>query len=93
MTSLGEHPIRRLYDAGVPITVNSDDPPMFGTTLLDEQLLLAKKFGFTIDDIETINIQGIRSAFLPESDQHRLEAEFRDEYSRLRQELGLTSSD
>ncbi len=93
VASLGEHPIRRLYDAGVPITVNSDDPPMFGTTLLDEQLLLANQFGFTIDDLETINIQGIRSAFLPESDQRRLEAEFRAEYARLRQELGLPASD
>ena len=36
--SLATHPLRRLYDAGVPVTVNSDDPPLFNTTLTDEYL-------------------------------------------------------
>ena len=89
VASLGEHPIRRLFEAGVPITVNSDDPPMFGTTLLDEQFLLANEFGFTIDDIEKINLQGIRAAFLPEAERGRLDAEFRAEYARLRRELAI----
>ncbi len=93
VASLGEHPIRRLFEAGVPITVNSDDPPMFGTTLLDEQLLLARDFGFTIDDIENINLQGINAAFLPDPEKRRLETEFRTEYARLRTELGLPERD
>jgi len=92
VASLGEHPIRRLYDAGVPITVNSDDPPMFGTTLLDEQLLLANEFGFTIDDIERVNLQGLTAAFLPDAEKRRMASEFRAEYARLRQELGLAAS-
>jgi adenosine deaminase len=92
VASLGEHPIRRLFEAGVPVTVNSDDPPMFGTTLLDEQLLLANAFEFSIDDIEKLNLQGITAAFLAEADRRRLETEFRDEYARLRAELGLPSA-
>ncbi len=93
VASLAEHPIRRLFEAGVPITVNSDDPPMFGTTLLDEQLLLAREFGFTVDDIETINVQGIKAAFLPDLEKRHMETEFRTEYARLRAELGLPERD
>jgi adenosine deaminase len=88
VASLAEHPIRRLYDAGVPLTVNSDDPPMFGTTMLDEHFLLANEFGFTLDDLEAINLQAIRASFLPETDRRRLDAEFRSEYARLRTSLG-----
>ncbi|HVB63517.1 MAG TPA: adenosine deaminase, partial [Nitrolancea sp.] len=87
VTSLADHPIRRLYDAGVPLTVNSDDPPMFGTTMLDEHLLLANEFGFNIDDLEKINLQAIRASFLSDAERRRLDAEFRDEYARLRAEL------
>ncbi len=87
VASLAEHPIRRLYDAGVPLTVNSDDPPMFGTTMLDEHFLLANEFGFTPGDLEAINLQAIRASFLPEADRRRLEDDFRAEYARLRTSL------
>lgn len=89
VASLAEHPIRRLFEAGVPLTVNSDDPPMFGTTLLDEHLLLANQFGFTLNDLEQINLQAVRAAFLSEAERRRLDAEFRAEYARLRRELAL----
>jgi len=90
VASLAEHPIRRLYDAGVPLTVNSDDPPMFGTTLLDEHLLLSHEFGFTLDDLEAINLQAIRASFLSDAERRALDAEFRVEYARLRRELTLS---
>lgn len=89
VTSLGDHPIRQLFDAGVPVTVNSDDPPMFGTTLLDEQLLLAREFGFSVDDMEEVNLQGLRGAFLPELEKQRLIVEFEQAYRKLREQLGL----
>ena len=41
MASLEEHPIRAFRDAGVMVTVNSDDPPMFGTTLNQEYEIAA----------------------------------------------------
>ena len=49
--NIDAHPVRRLYDAGVPIILNTDDPAMFNTTLNDEYLLAAERFGFTQDEL------------------------------------------
>ena len=45
VATIEEHPLRRLVDAGVLVTINSDDPPMFGTTLNDEYAVAAKLLG------------------------------------------------
>lgn len=60
------HPIRALVDAGVVCTVNSDDPPMFGTTLVDEYRLLARQ-GFTWDELWQLNLNALDAAFLDPS--------------------------
>jgi adenosine deaminase/aminodeoxyfutalosine deaminase len=49
--SLAEHPVRRLYDAGVPIVLNTDDPALFGCTLSGEYELARREFGFTEEEI------------------------------------------
>lgn len=54
VAALKDHPVRRLYDAGVPITLNTDDPPMFHTTLLDEYALARREFGFADDDLRQL---------------------------------------
>ena len=43
--SLDAHPVRRLYDAGVKITINTDDPALFGTSLTEEYELACERFG------------------------------------------------
>src|SRR6266699_1869057 len=50
VSSLAEHPVRRLYDAGVPVILNTDDPALFGCTLTSEYELAAREFGFTVDE-------------------------------------------
>jgi adenosine deaminase/aminodeoxyfutalosine deaminase len=58
-----DHPVRRLYDAGVPIVLNSDDPAMFRCTLTGEYRLAAEQFGFTEDELCGIAENGFRYAF------------------------------
>jgi adenosine deaminase/aminodeoxyfutalosine deaminase len=58
-----DHPVRRLFDAGVPIVLNSDDPAMFRCSLVGEYRLAAEQFGFTEDELRQIAENGFRYAF------------------------------
>lgn len=87
--TLEAHPLRQMVDAGLPITLNSDDPTLFHTTLTDEFLLAAKHFGFTIDEISAIALQGVRGAFLPPAEREAMLLEFQQRQRQLRRELGL----
>jgi len=58
-----EHPVRTLFDAGVPITINTDDPAMFGCTLTGEFQLAARQFGFTEPELRAIAENGFRYRF------------------------------
>ncbi len=61
--SLAEHPVRRIFDAGVPIVLNSDDPPMFHTTLTREFDIAAETFGFSEAELRAVAANGFRYAF------------------------------
>jgi aminodeoxyfutalosine deaminase len=60
---LEDHPIRRLYDAGVPIVLNTDDPAMFRCSLTEEYRLAARTFGFRETELRAIAQNGFRYAF------------------------------
>src|SRR5450755_412824 len=61
--SLDAHPVRRLFDAGVPITLNSDDPAIFATTLCGEYELAARQFGFSEAELRGIAENAFRYGF------------------------------
>jgi aminodeoxyfutalosine deaminase len=82
--SLSAHPFRRLREAGVIATVNSDDPPLFNTTLNDEVLLLHRAFGYDIAEVDAVLLDAVEHAFLPAERKRALAAGFRDEMARLR---------
>jgi aminodeoxyfutalosine deaminase len=60
---LEDHPVRQLYDAGVPIVLSTDDPGMFRCTLVDEYRLAARCFGFSQTELSGIAENGFRYAF------------------------------
>ena len=58
--SLDGHPVRKLFDAGVPITLNTDDPAMFKTSLEHEYEIAAERFGFSDAELQQIADNGFR---------------------------------
>jgi len=83
---LATHPLPRLHAAGVPVTINSDDPTLFNTTLSHEVELLASRFGFDIDTINEILLNGVRSSFLAPEQKCAMEATFREEMAKRQRE-------
>ena len=61
---LEDHPVRRLFDAGVPLTLATDDPAMFRCTLTGEYRLAAERFGFSQRELRAIAQNGFRYAFV-----------------------------
>lgn len=82
--SLAAHPLRRLREAGVIVTINSDDPPLFNTTLGDEVATLAGPFGFTVGEIDEILLDAVRVSFLSDEEKRVLESSFRSSMDRLK---------
>ncbi len=62
--TMTEHPIRRLYDAGVFITINTDDPKMFNNSLAQEYAALMDTFGFSQAQIQDLILAGIEASWL-----------------------------
>lgn len=58
-----DHPIKRLRDAGVKVTVSTDDPPFFGTTMTNEFDMLAQTFDWAEDDFKALNQIALDAAF------------------------------
>jgi adenosine deaminase len=65
---LKSHPINALKRAGVLITVNSDDPGIFGMDLTHEYDLLANDYGWTEKDFEEANLIAARASFIPDAE-------------------------
>jgi aminodeoxyfutalosine deaminase len=60
-----EHPIRQYFESGLMVTLNSDDPAMFGSDLEGEYLLAATEYGFTWDHLRELAANSIEASFLP----------------------------
>lgn len=68
------HPLRQMVDAGLLCTVNSDDPPMFCTTLVDEYRLLARQ-GFDWEELVQLNLNAVSASFLSAEEKAELREE------------------
>ncbi len=79
VANLAEHPLRAFVDAGVVVTVNSDDPPMFGTTLNREYALAADLLDLDERGLAELACAAVRSSYAEEAVKRRVLAEI-DEY-------------
>ncbi len=70
------HPLPRLHATGIPITISTDDPALFQTTLNEEVIHLSTDFGLDVSVIDEILLNGVRSSFLPAQRRQKLEAAF-----------------
>jgi adenosine deaminase len=70
--SFSEHPLPRLLDAGLYVTLNSDDPPMFGTTLTEEYLRSAAAFGLGRHEVAELVRRAAAATLLPKPERDAL---------------------
>ncbi len=65
--SFADHPLRRYFDAGLVVTLNSDDPAFFGSDLANEYLLAHTEQRFTREELRALARNSFRASFLPDS--------------------------
>jgi aminodeoxyfutalosine deaminase len=68
------HPLRTYFDAGLLVTINSDDPAFFGSDLEGEYLLAHREHGFTRDELRRLASNSIEASFLPGPEKARWQA-------------------
>lgn len=87
--SYEQHSLKTLFDAGVLVTINSDDPPMFNTTINEEYLHAVYRCGLTVSELETIALNAVKVSYLPDDQKAKMLAQFEAEYAHLRRLHGL----
>ncbi len=75
-TAVEQHPVRKLFDAGVQVTLNTDDPDMFHTSLLREYRIAQQVFGFSEDELRELAKNSFRASFLPVAKKRECLARF-----------------
>jgi aminodeoxyfutalosine deaminase len=58
------HPLQEYFERGLMVTINSDDPPMFGSDLLGEYVLVHERYGFTLDQMREVAANAVEASFL-----------------------------
>ncbi|CAN5511720.1 adenosine deaminase [soil metagenome] len=70
--SLESHPLPRLLDGGCLVTINSDDPPMFDTSITDEWLRCAEAFDLTPDILYSLTLNAVNASLLTSDEKGKL---------------------
>lgn len=82
--SLSVHSLPKLMEYGLRITINSDDPPMFNTTLTNEYLACSKAFGWGLETVERLALNAVDVALLQPPERRELTMRFQRDFARLR---------
>lgn len=76
VASYEDHPVRRYFERGMVLSINTDDPKMFGNSLAGEYRRLADVHGFSQDDIREVLLQTIEASWQSEVEKKALKQEF-----------------
>lgn len=69
VSRMEDHPVRKLFDKGVFVTINTDDPTFFGASLIDEYWNLYDKLSFSLEEIEQLILNGFNACFISDSEK------------------------
>jgi adenosine deaminase len=70
--SIEEHPLKKLFDLGVRVTINSDDPEVLETNLNNEYRIAHEILGMSMDEIASCNRYAFEASFIPEEKKKRV---------------------
>lgn len=87
--SYADHPLPEFLQRGLMVTLNSDDPAMFGSSLTDEYKLCPDKFDMGWEEIRMLCLNGVKASFLPDLDKRSLLEEFEKELFEIEADLKL----
>jgi adenosine deaminase len=71
-----EHPLKQLFDLGVKVTINSDDPEVLETNLNNEYRIAHEILGLSMDEIATCNRYALEASFLPDDEKKKVVAKY-----------------
>ncbi|MFL7870612.1 MAG: adenosine deaminase [Anaerolineales bacterium] len=71
-----EHPLKQLFDLGVKVTINSDDPEVLETNLNNEYRIAHEILGMSMDEIATCNRYAFEASFLPDDEKKKVAAKY-----------------
>ncbi|MCC7161122.1 MAG: adenosine deaminase [Anaerolineae bacterium] len=81
--SIAQHPIQTMLERGLYVTLNSDDPPMFNTTLTNEFIICAETFDWGKFLLEKLTMNAVRASLLSDADKAELERSIRADFARM----------
>jgi adenosine deaminase len=85
---IAHYPMRRFYDEGIKVTVNTDDPAVCGTTLKKEYYRVVTELGFSVPELEHMIMNGVEAAFLTPGERDSLRQQFAAQIARVNEHMG-----
>ncbi len=79
VSSISEHPVKKYFDQGIRVGINTDNRTVSNTSLVEEYLLIIEELGFTIDEIKKMIVYSAEATFLSEDERVQLVMEIKEE--------------
>jgi adenosine deaminase len=70
--TIEEHPLKKLFDLGVKVTINSDDPEVLETNVNNEYRIAHEILGMRMEDIAACNRYACKASFIPDAPKNRI---------------------